>query len=53
MLVVGLVVTYILSSFGPKKIYGIDLLKDNIQIAKTILKNKNTKYYQGDVLNIP
>jgi len=45
--------TYILSSFKPKKIYGVDLLKDNIQIAKRVFKNKDVKYYQGNVLKLP
>jgi ubiquinone/menaquinone biosynthesis C-methylase UbiE len=45
--------TYILSTFKPKKIYGIDLDKNNIRIAKKIFKNKNIKFSQGDALKIP
>ena len=45
--------TFILSSFKCKKIFGIDILQDNIKIAKKVFKNKNIKYLKADVLNIP
>lgn len=45
--------TYVLSSFFPKKIYGVDLSYQNITIAKKKFKRKNIKYLQGNVLNLP
>lgn len=45
--------TYILSSYHPKKIYGLDLSIRNIRIAKKVFKKKNIKFLQGNVLNLP
>jgi ubiquinone/menaquinone biosynthesis C-methylase UbiE len=45
--------TYCLSLYKPKKIYGIDISKDNIKIAKKNFKKSNIIYKLGDNLKIP
>ena len=45
--------TYILSKFNPSKIFGVDISKENIKIAKKVFMNKNTFYKVGNNLKIP
>jgi|TARA_B110000211_G_C13980605_1_gene509206 ubiquinone/menaquinone biosynthesis C-methylase UbiE len=45
--------TYVLGSYQPKKIYGLDLSSENIKIANKVFKRKNIQYLQGNVLKLP
>lgn len=45
--------TYVLSTLKPKKIFGIDLSKENINVANKIFKNKNISFKVGNNLKIP
>lgn len=45
--------TYVLSTLRPKKIFGIDLSKENINLARKIFKNKKISFKTGNNLKIP